>query len=294
MNANSEKRQFSLQGALLVVVAAMLWGTTGTTQALAPEAAQPEVLGAIRLIFGGLFLLTVAFSRGVLTRSLRLPILPTIIAVVTIAAYQPFFFAGVGRTGVAVGTIVGIGSAPIIAGLLDIIVERRRPSERWLVATGVALLGCVLLLLPGNSVTVDPVGVFLAMGAGASYAIYTLASKHILADNDPDAVMAVIFGLGGLVLLPVMFINDLSWLVTAGGVLVAFHLGVIATGLSYTLFGRGLKGVEASTAVTLTLAEPLTAGTLGIMLVGERLTFIGMVGVFLLFLGLAILTIRQS
>ncbi len=50
--------------ALLILLAAVLWGTTGTTQAFAPESAHPIAIGTIRLAIGGLFLLSLVFLFG--------------------------------------------------------------------------------------------------------------------------------------------------------------------------------------------------------------------------------------
>ena len=58
------------------------------------------------------------------------------------------------------------------------------------------------------------------------------------------------------------------------------------------LFARGLARVPAATAVTLSLAEPLTAGTLGVLFLGERLTVPGLVGNGLLIAGLALISNR--
>ena len=103
--------------------------------------------------------------------------------------------------------------------------------------------------------------------------------------------MAVVFCLGAILLSPVFLLADLSWLGQPRGLLVALHLGLIATTLSYTLFGRGLRGVPAATAVTLSLAEPLTAGLLGVFVLGEQLAPAGWAGIFLLFSGLALISI---
>jgi len=116
------------------------------------------------------------------------------------AAYQPFFFAGVARTGVAVGTVVAIGSGPVWAGLLSILVRGERPSPRWLAATIVAVLGCVLLVTAGSDINVDPAGIGLALGAGLAYAAYAVASKGVLEKQQPDAAAAVIFTLGAVFL----------------------------------------------------------------------------------------------
>jgi DME family drug/metabolite transporter len=91
-------------------------------------------------------------------------------------------------------------------------------------------------------------------------------------------------------LMPLLLTVNLAWLGEAIGALVVLHLGVITVAVAYILFVRGLASVPVSTAVTLTLAEPLTAGILGVVVVGEDLTAPAFVGIGLLFCGLYILS----
>ena len=139
--------------------------------------------------------------------------------------------------------------------------------------------------------TVDPLGIVLALSAGGSYALFSALSKNLLDKKSPDAVMAVVFSLGGLMMVPILFRADLSWLITGPGVLTAFHLGFVATSLSYFLYARGLNQVPVATATTLALGEPMTAGTLGILVVGERLTAQSIIGIGAILAGLLILTL---
>jgi len=149
-------------------------------------------------------------------------------------------------------------------------------------------------VMAGSSVTIDLGGIVLALGAGAAYTIYTLASKNLVTLHPPDSVTAVVFTLGALFLSPLLFTADLSWLVQLRGLAVALHLGLVATAASYALFVRGLMHVPTATAVTLSLAEPLTAGALGILLLGEQLTGAATLGVGLLFAGLALLSLKRK
>jgi len=277
-----------------VLAAAVLWGTTGTAQAFAPEGVQPAVVGAVRLAVGGLALLVLASVRGVLRDLRGWPIVPTALAAVCMAAYQVFFFEAVATTGVAVGTIVAIGSAPLFAGGLGFLVRRESPGLRWMVATLLAVAGCALLIVPKAEVSVNPVGVVLALGAGIAYATCTVAAKGLLERRPPDAVMAVLFCLAAILLSPLLFVGDLTWLGEGRGIAVALHLGLVATAASYTLFARGLEAVPVATAVTLGLAEPFTAATLGVILLAERLTGFAMLGAGLILAGLVILSILKK
>jgi DME family drug/metabolite transporter len=216
---------------------------------------------------------------------------------VAIAAYQPLFFGGVARTGVAVGTVVGIGSSPVFAGLLGMVVRGERPGGRWLAATALALAGTALLVGTGGGGgdEVDPAGIGLALGAGLSYAIYVLASKLALDRGcDPDAATLVVFGVAGALLVPVALAAGIDPLLTPGGVLMVAHLGVITVALAYLLFGRGLADVGVGAAGTLTLAEPATAATLGVVVLGERPGAATAAGIGLIVAGLVALAARRS
>ncbi|WP_074600065.1 DMT family transporter [Sediminibacillus halophilus] len=277
---------------LLVIGGAMLWGTTGTAQTFAPETAHPVAVGAIRLAVGGitLLLLLLVFDRK--GSSLRgFSSKQTLPAVISMACYQPLFFSAVTMTGVAVGTVTAIGSAPILAGILEVVVYRKKQTIRWGIATLLAVSGCILLFVNTGTVTVRPLGVLLAVGAGLSFAVYSLTSKQLMENRSALSVTAVIFTGSALLLAPLLFLFDMTWIMHWQGMAVSLHLGIAATSAAYLLFSLGLRGIHSSTAVTLSLAEPLTAAVLGVFLVGETLTAISWFGMIVLLSGMVVLTV---
>jgi DME family drug/metabolite transporter len=208
-----------------------------------------------------------------------------------VAAFQIFFFAGVARTGVAVGTIVALGTTPIAAGSLAILVQRQWPGRRWMVATALAIAGCALLILATGNIRTDMLGIFFAVIAGTAYAVFALFSKELLASFPVGSVLSITFLIGVMMLTPVLFFGDLTWLQEPRGLAVALHLGVVTVGFAYLLFATGLAAVPVATAATLNLAEPLTAGLLGVFLLGERLTLPSAIGIALLLAGLLFLAL---
>lgn len=285
-----------LHGTLLILLAAVLWGTTGTSQALAPSGAHPMTIGALRLAIGGGALLLLALMRGQITRNCFQKPGGTILAALLVATYQLSFFAAVQTTGVAVGTMAAIGSGPLFAGVLALLIHKERPGRRWLIATTLAVTGLLILFVPvsGSVVRVNMAGVLMALLAGASYAGYTLAIKGLIPGNSSDAVIALIFSLGGLMLSPLLFRSDLHWAVEPTGLFVILHLGLITTAVAYVLFARGLRTVPALNAVTLSLAEPLTAATLGIVVLKEQPTVPSAIGMALVLVGLVVLGITRT
>lgn len=274
-----------------VLLAAALFGSTGTAQALGPDSTSPLGVGAARLLVGGLALLAVLPLLGhrvaEATVLWRTP--AGAAAGVCTALYQVCFFAGVSRAGVALGTLVTIGSGPVLAGLLARPILGERPGRAWLVATGLCLAGLALLTLEGSPGGGHPLGIALALGAGLGYAAYTVLAKRLIsAGAGPAPVMAGAFGLGGLVLAPALLLGPVAWLATPTGAALALYLGLVTTTLAYLLFGRGLAVLAAGPVTTLVLAEPLVATALSTGVLGERLTAAGAVGAGLVLLGLAV------
>lgn len=107
-------------------------------------------------------------------------------------------------------------------------------------------------------------------------------------------VNGLVFFISAMILTPILFMNDLSWVMTTRGIIVTLHLGIIATALAYTLFSYGLVNISTPKAITLTLVEPLTAAIFGVVLFKEKLTSISIVGVLLLFCGLIVNTYSEK
>jgi DME family drug/metabolite transporter len=278
---------------LLVVAAATLWGTTGTAQELGPDGASSIAVGATRNVVGAVVLVAIAAGRGRLVAGARdLERRPLVLAAAATAAYQLCFFGGVRLAGVAIGTVVGVGSGPVWGGLVGWLGRGERPGRRWAVATALAVSGAALLATTtSDGDRVDPLGIGLALGAGLSYALFALWSKGLTDRHDPDLVMTWVFALSAVALLPLGLAAGVGPLLSGRGALMALWLGVVSLAASYLLFGRGIAGVAVATATTLSLAEPLTAATLGILVLDEELTVPVFAGMALVFSGLLALAV---
>lgn len=273
-----------------VVAASVLWGTAGTAGLLV--SADSVALAAARLVIGGTALALVA-GAGV-----RKAIRPSLLlAAVAVAAYQLCFFAAVARTGVAIGTVVAIGSGPVFTGLLSWLLHGHRPTARWATATAAAICGCAALIVGGGAEaggqTVS--GVLFALLGGLLYAFYAvMAARAIGRGAESNAVMGVMFGGAALIMLPVLLANGLAWMSEPRGLLAVLYLGLGTTALSYFLYGRGLRTTPVATAATLALAEPAVAALLGLVVLGERLAPISIAGLVLLALSLVAVAIPEK
>jgi DME family drug/metabolite transporter len=271
-----------------VLIAAVLFGTTGTARALGVPDASPLGVGAARLLIGGAALVVIAWAAGARIPA-SAPRRLLLLAGTLTAVYQLAFFAGLDRAGVAIGTVVTIGSGPPLAGLLAILAGHGRPTRRWVGATGLAVAGVALLAGPSNT-NVAAGGIALALLSGLGYAGYTVAAKELIDRGVPGvAVVAAAFGIGGLLLIPALLLTHPSWVATPSGVAVALYLGLVPTALAYVLFARGLQRLSAPTVTTIVLVEPLVATLLGITVLGEHLSAAEVAGCGLVMAGLVVL-----
>jgi DME family drug/metabolite transporter len=289
----------SRSAVVLVLMAAALSGTTGTAQALG-HAGDPVAVGAGRLAVGGgaLILITLTLGgRAALLACLRRPLLGlTVIAAAALAICQSAFFSAVASTGVATGTLVALGTAPVVTGISAAVVFRERLTRWWVAATGLAVFGCVLLVTADSqgAAQVSSTGVALAAAAGTGYGVYTIAAKALLSQGVPaTAAMAVTLSLGAVVLAPVLLVRGAELTGLRPLAMLAW-LGLVATAGAYLLFARGLTRLPAATVATLNLAEPLIAAILGLLVLGERPGVRAAVGAFSLLAGLILAARRPT
>ncbi len=287
----------SWPGIILALSAAVLWGTTGTSQHFAGAHLSSYWIGALRLAIAAMFFaaLVAATERGLAAR----PPAPglwrrQLLAGAAIAAYNLAFFAGARLAGVAVGTTIAIGSGPLFAGALQALITRRPPVALWWLGTTLAIAGGACIVLGGGGVApVDVAGLLLCLTAGFSYAVYTLGAKALSTHASPARASLWVFGIAAAIALPA------AWLIVPSGAadlaaagarswLVVAWLGIVATGVSYLLFSSALRFISAATGVALALGEPLTAFTLAILVLGEPLRASGVAGIVLILSGLAV------
>jgi drug/metabolite transporter, DME family len=98
------------------------------------------------------------------------------------------------------------------------------------------------------------------------------------------------FGTGGLLLMPVLLATGAPLLASWGNAAVGAYMALVPMIAGCVLFGLGLGRVYESTATTLSLAGPVVAAVLAVLVVGERLPLQGWSGILLVIACLAVLT----
>ncbi|TRZ86840.1 MAG: EamA family transporter [Streptomycetaceae bacterium] len=272
-----------------LILAGIFFGSTGTAQALGPKDISPMAVGSARLLCGA-FLLWL-FTRFMPRTIQKLDKRDLWLAAIGMALYQLAFFAAVKSTGVSIGTVTALGSAPALTGIIAFILTREKPSRSWLIATSITTVGIFALSSNKGFSQFNLLGFTLAICAGASYSLFAVASKRALAMGVGIAeAMTQIFILSAILDLPFLFAAGSSRLISPHGFLLVLWLGLVPTALAYLAYAYGLHGVRASTASTLILAEPATATLLAAAILHEHINAQGWIGIAIIAIGLLYLS----
>jgi DME family drug/metabolite transporter len=290
----------SRRGFLLVVLAALCWGTSGISgQVVADRAGLGPLdiawhrmtIGAVVLLIG--FALTRRRRTGTTSAPTRGTTVRLVLVGAGLAAYQLAYFAAVAQAGVSIATLVALGLAPLLISIGAALLGHGRPDVATLVALVVALIGLVLLVgisAGADTGTTVVLGALLATGSALGYAVVTLAGTGV-----PAGIPVTLAGFAGgaLLLTPVALVAGLRFTTEPGALAVLLYLGLVPTALAYGMFFTGLRTVPGAVASIVTLLEPLTATALATAFLGERLAPGALAGGLLVLAAVAGLYLRR-
>jgi len=290
----------SRRGFLLVVLAALCWGTSGVSGRIVADrtdlgpldiAWHRMAIGAVVLLLG--YLLTRRRRTWTTTALTRGSVVRLVLVGAGLAAYQLAYFAAVATAGVSIATLVALGLAPLLIAVGAAVLGHGRPDRATLVALVVALTGLVLLV--GISAGADTgttviLGALMAVGSALGYAVVTLAGARV-----PAGIPVTLIGFAGgaLLLTPIALVTGLRFSTEPVALAVLLYLGVVPSALAYSMFFTGLRTVPGAVASIVTLLEPLTATALATAFLGERLAPAALAGGLLVLAAVAGLYVRR-
>ncbi|TFV61811.1 UNVERIFIED_ORG: multidrug transporter [Bacillus sp. AZ43] len=291
----------SPRGFLLVVLAALCWGTSGASGKIVADRTD---LGPLDIAWHRMAIGAVVLVLGFLVSRSRRPAEPIALARGTVlrlvlvgaglAAYQLAYFAAVATAGVSIATLVALGLAPLLIAVGGTLLGHGRPDRATLVALVVALVGLVLLVgvsAGADTGTTVVLGALMAVGSALGYAVVTLAGGGVPAGIP---VTLVGFAGGALLLTPVALVAGLRFTVDPVALGVLLYLGVVPSALAYAMFFAGLRSVPGAVASIVTLLEPLTATALATAFLDEQLSPGALAGGVLVLAAVAGLYLRRA
>lgn len=280
-----------------VIIAALLWGTTGTAARLAPQLS-PIAIACVAMGIGGILQALLALPAILSSVSqLKQQRSLLIFGAGAVAIYPLAFYCSMHFAGVAVGTVISIGSAPLFSALIENRLEKSALTTQWLCGALVGVVGICLLAqlhaapsaVSSHSSLALPLGVALGLLAGLTYALYSWTARRMMMKGVLSrAAMGSTFGLGGLLLLPLLIVTGAPLLASWRNAAVGSYMAVFPMCIGYLCYGAGLARIKASVATAITLLEPVVAALLAVFILNETLSPVGWAGIGLIIASLVI------
>ncbi len=280
----------------MVVLAACMWGTLGLF---------------FRVLHDdfGLSALTIAFLRAGISLVVLICVLalirPHLLGIPRRAI--PFFiaygFCGVTafyvsytqailQTSVTTAVVL-LYTAPAFVTLIAWRMWNEPLDKRKIVALALAFVGCALVARAYDpaALSLNIVGLLFGLGAGLTYALYTVFSKAALARYSLWTALVYALSFGVLLLAPLQTLDAFAPLAqqpTAWIFLLGLALGPTLGSLS--LYTAGLGRVPASNASIIANIEPVVASALAFLILGERLEVLQILGGVMVIAGAVVLS----
>lgn len=284
-----------LRGYAQVATAAFLWGTIGLAArrlfaaGLTPlDAATWRAAGAFALLLA----IGLLFDRGALRVPRRdLPLLAAYGAV-SVAGFMTVYFTAINLTTVATAAVL-LYTAPAWVVVLARVLfgEPMTPVKAGAVA--LSFCGCALVIgaIGPGAVRLTPVGLAAGLGAGLTYALYSIFGKTALRRLSPFTTVVYTLGFGALFLAIIS--RGLPALPRAGALPMAYTI-VFPTALAYLAYIGGLRWVEAGRASVVATLEPVVAALGGALVLREPFGVVQWIGAALVLTGVVLVQAEHA
>lgn len=262
---------------LLTSIAPISWGATYFVTATALPAGYPWWGGALRALPAGLLLLLLVRRRPRGRWWWR----SVILGLLNFGAFFVLIYAAAHLLPTSVAASV-MALAPLTLAGLAWPLLGERPTIRLLLAATLGIAG-VILLVGLATAGVDPLGVAASAAALLLSSLGAILTTRWRDEQPLLATTAWQLTAGGLVLVVfAVLIEGPPPAVGGDGVIAYAGVAVIATALAFFCWFSGLRHLPAGTVGTIGLLNPVTGILCGVLLAGERLTPLQLVGIALI------------
>ena len=275
-----------------------MWGTLGyLAKLLYVQGVSFEALVAFRAVFGWFaiagFLLA---TQGVSTLRVgrRDLLFLFFMGLFGVAGFYLFYFYTVQESTIGTAAIL-LYSFPAMVAILARIFLGESLTPPKILALVLVVGGIFLVAGAYNPVNLEVSPFVLATGllAALCFGLYPIFGKPVTGRLDPSTILTYALGFGALVLF-VTAIPTLDTLVglPPGYYALLFSMALAHTALGYALYTFGIRRLEAGQAAMIATMEAVVAMVLGVVLLGEALTFLKILGGLLVLSGAVLAQIR--
>lgn len=288
-------------GIVLVVIAGILWGTTGTFvrsfTALGLSSLQISVFKVVvaALI---LFLYTLIFKRELLKIKFRDVWVFIAAGIISLDFFTVCYFTTIQDTSLSVAAVL-LYTAPAFVMIMSVILFKEKVNVQKILACIMAFVGCAFTAgIIGSGFSVPAKSLLTGVLSGIGYALYSIFGEIALRKGyKPLTVTTYTFLFAAV---GFMFIIKPKEIMAAAnkapsylwffGLLVI--MSVVVSLMPYVCYTNGLTMVKPSKASIIASVEPITATLIGAFAFGEYPDMYGVLGIVCVISAIVLLNIN--
>jgi drug/metabolite transporter, DME family len=289
----------SAKGYVCVVAAALMWGSSGTAgKALFDAGMSPFDLVQIRVTLASaiIFLAFLIFSKDFLRlRARDIPFF-LLLGSVVMAAVTGSYLYTISKIQVAAAILIQY-LAPILVAIFAMLFWKERPTFIKITALFLAFGGCFLVVGGYNLelLQMNWLGILGGLTSAVAFAGYSLLGERAMHRYRPWTVLFYALAFSSLtwhvVYPPFTYLHGGYSLVQWGWI---FYIAIVGTILPFGLFFAGINYIRSTRASITATLEPIFAGVLAFILLGETLLLLQIVGGCMVILAIVLLQLQQE
>ncbi|MGG3915863.1 DMT family transporter [Rossellomorea vietnamensis] len=281
----------------LVILAAICWGISGgIADILMDKGWDPLVISLYRGAVGFFcffvwLLLRFRQNRDISTRIW----IWSFLAGVGVAGNFTFYFLSIQASSVAIAATL-MYTAPVFVLLISFLLRLERSTWfKWCCIMGV-LLGIILLTGAYNtdSISVSFLGMAAGLAAGLSYALFIFGFKNASSHGKPPTTLTIAFFSFCLILFFFTDKGEAAAVLSSKELWLFILLGILGAGLSFLVYVIGIRKTTPANASMVAMVEPVTASLFGVLVIGDHLNLIQILGMAVILVTITILSVKQS
>ena len=292
------KKNSSLLGPALIILAAVFWGSMGLfVRPLSARGFSSLQITSARLTLGALVfcgILLLRDSQGFRIRRKDVPLFLGL-GLASVLFFTVCYFTAITMMPLSTAAIL-LYTSPIWIMLMSVLFFREKLSARKLLALALAFGGCVLVSgFSGGGLTTA--GLLLGLGAGFGYGLYSIFGTVALRRYSPLTVTTWAFVISAVgswfISRPADMLAKIAAAPSPAGLLLFFLLTAMVTAVvPYLSYTQGLQTVEASRAGIIATIEPLVATLVGVLVFSEPMTLMNCLGIAMILSAVVLLNLK--
>ncbi|WP_260804545.1 DMT family transporter [Planococcus maritimus] len=217
------------------------------------------------------------------------------VAGIGVAGNFTFYFLSIESTSVLIAATL-MYTAPLFVMLASFLLRLEKSTWfKW---------GCIISVLAGivlltkaydtGSSAVNFIGVATGLGAGLSYALFIFGFKNASESGRPQLVLTFAFIAFSAVLAFFIDGKEAASVFSSSDAVWFLAIGIVGAGLSFALYTIGVQQTAPSTASIIAMVEPVTASLFGVVLLGDALAIVQIIGMMIILLTVTTLSFKKG